>query len=580
MINHRSPISGVACLDDRYVATAGYDSQLILWDARTQTAVARARHDHLANHCTFSPDGRFLLSGSSDHTVRLWSVPDLGLLAVMRHSDDIERVAFSPRGDRFATASRDYAIRVFDLTGQRVHLLEGHAADAVFVEFSPDGRELWSTSDDADIRRWDVETGELLQQVSFGDVQLDTIAMGPEGVLYAGNDAGEILILKDGQVRTHQAHALGIKCLAYSGRESRLASTGYDGFLRTFRTAPDGSLTLEAETRPPREVWLRTCALDSRDRVIVGTFGSSYATFDIGSRRWDLSRVGDTPGLNAVGVHAGAIMAIGDAGVLYRDGVAVRRIDSLCNFLLSFQGQLLTGGQTGTLFDALTGQVLFEQPSPINCAVEVQRGGESLVVMGTYSGDAWLLARAEGRMVLRERLSVFRAAIKGLAVHGGTLFATCADRTVAHISLSTLEVTRTANAHERITNGAAALPDGRFASVGRDLMLRVWRQGQPSVFPTPHGRSVRCVASCPQTMLLATAAYDGTVALFDAARGEWLKTERLTDFGISTVSRGSRPGQFLASAYDGCVYEVSRDAAPRRVFRASVDPFPTQALAA
>ena len=33
MIEHRSPISGIDATGGRYVATAGYDNQLILWDA-------------------------------------------------------------------------------------------------------------------------------------------------------------------------------------------------------------------------------------------------------------------------------------------------------------------------------------------------------------------------------------------------------------------------------------------------------------------------------------------------------------------------------------------------------------------
>ena len=217
MIAHRSPISGIAAFRDDYVATAAYDSQVILWDAKTRVAISRARHDHLANHCAFSPDGTLLLTGSSDYSTRIWSVPDLRLLCVMHHGDDVERVCWSPDGQLVATASRDRSARIFRRDGTLVHHLTGHAVDCVFVEFSSDGRELISNSDDGDIRRWDVASGELLARVTVGEVQMDTIAIGPDEVLYAGNDAGEILAVNGSAVVTNEGHALGVKCLvAYS----------------------------------------------------------------------------------------------------------------------------------------------------------------------------------------------------------------------------------------------------------------------------------------------------------------------------------------------------------------------------
>jgi hypothetical protein len=54
MICHRSPISGIASIENKYVATAGYDNQVIIWDAVTGQSLARGQHDHLANHVRFS----------------------------------------------------------------------------------------------------------------------------------------------------------------------------------------------------------------------------------------------------------------------------------------------------------------------------------------------------------------------------------------------------------------------------------------------------------------------------------------------------------------------------------------------
>src|SRR5262245_1243672 len=121
MIRHRSPISGVACFETKYVATAGYDSQVILWNAETHEPIARGRHDHLGNQCSFSRDGRYLVSSSADFTARLWRLPEMRLCAVMPHDDDVEMSLFSPDGTRVLTSSRDRCVRIFTLDGRLEH---------------------------------------------------------------------------------------------------------------------------------------------------------------------------------------------------------------------------------------------------------------------------------------------------------------------------------------------------------------------------------------------------------------------------------------------------------------------------
>ena len=59
-MNHSGPISCVAS-HGAYVATAGYDNRVILWDAATNKALAQGIHDHLVNHCSFSSDGLWLV---------------------------------------------------------------------------------------------------------------------------------------------------------------------------------------------------------------------------------------------------------------------------------------------------------------------------------------------------------------------------------------------------------------------------------------------------------------------------------------------------------------------------------------
>ena len=146
MIRHCAPLSGIDAFADAWVASAGYDNQVILWDAKTQTGLARAFHDHLANQCRFSRDGRYLVTASSDYTARLWSLPRLRLVAVFDgHEDDVEMAAPSPSGRHVATASRDRTIGIFEVDSRRRLRLEGHESDVISVEWAAGGDELTIT---------------------------------------------------------------------------------------------------------------------------------------------------------------------------------------------------------------------------------------------------------------------------------------------------------------------------------------------------------------------------------------------------------------------------------------------------
>jgi WD40 repeat protein len=83
VLRHVGPISGVAAHGDRYIATAGDDGRVILWEKATGKSVNSSLHASVVNDCAFSRDGGYLVTSSSDCTARLWSVPDLSLKAVL-----------------------------------------------------------------------------------------------------------------------------------------------------------------------------------------------------------------------------------------------------------------------------------------------------------------------------------------------------------------------------------------------------------------------------------------------------------------------------------------------------------------
>lgn len=559
MIRHESPISGVAAHGDRYVATAGYDNVVILWDAAAGTATARGCHDHLVNQCQFSPDGKRLVTASSDYTARVWSVPEMELLSVLRgHEDDVEMASFCPESRRVATASRDHGLRVFDSAGVLQAHMEGHRCDVISVEWSPRGDLLLTSGDDGTVRRWSSRTGELLETVDLGDVEVDTVVMTSHGVIYAGTDDGEIVRIRNGSVSRTPAHGAGIKRLAYDERHNRLVSTSYDRTVRLWDIgsgdAPSPLLTAPV----PPSVWVRSCCFLGDSRIAFGTFGSSYATLDIETRQWDVRNVHGTRGLNAVRILGDRVHAVGDAGTVYRDGKALSELGSLCNFVTSFDGSLVAGGQLGVLFDVERARPLYVHRSPLNCAHEFIHAGRTHLIVGTYTGEGLIFARSsDGSPGLVKEIQLHKNAVKGVACNGRVIASVSALGDFVLTRTDTLEVAaQIPRAHSMIANGVTALSDGRFASVSRDRQLRLWSDEISECVATPHTHSIKCVAACPESGLIATGSYYGEVALYDPRSGSWTHRERISTFGISSLTPARTPGTFLASSYDGRVYSV------------------------
>ena len=67
--------------DGRWVASAGEDSTVKVWDSHSGELARSFRgHTGLVSSVAFSPDGRRLISGSRDHTVKVWDVTQLDQL--------------------------------------------------------------------------------------------------------------------------------------------------------------------------------------------------------------------------------------------------------------------------------------------------------------------------------------------------------------------------------------------------------------------------------------------------------------------------------------------------------------------
>jgi hypothetical protein len=157
---HKDSVGGVAFSPDgKFLAAAGFDRSVVLWDVDNRKLLARLEgHRAEVRGVAFSPDGKRLASASFDKTVILWDVGSRKPLATLEgHKDAVWGVAFSPDGRRLASASGDRTVILWDADShQPLATLEGQKGPVFGVAFSPDGKRLASTSVEHAVILWDL----------------------------------------------------------------------------------------------------------------------------------------------------------------------------------------------------------------------------------------------------------------------------------------------------------------------------------------------------------------------------------------------------------------------------------------
>jgi WD40 repeat protein len=182
------------------------------------------------------------------------------------------------------------------------------------------------------------------------------------------------------------------------------------------------------------------------------------------------------------------------------------------------------------------------------------------MAVGSYSGHLLMFTSGPGGVKYQNMIKAHENAIKGIANDGRRLFSGCADGELGIFEISTLErIKKIENAHDGILNDTCVFRDG-FATVSRDLTLRLWTEDGARIIPSRHRFSIKCVASNADGNLIATGSYGGTVDVFDVEAGTWLgSVSRPTAAGVSSLTWHEGRCVFLAASYDGNVYPVFAD---------------------
>jgi eukaryotic-like serine/threonine-protein kinase len=483
----------------------------------------------------FAPGGRIIASGSSDGTVRLWEIGEdtaRGILSVSEKA--VTRVSFHPGGAWLATSSADGNVRVWKLENdtpvQPPRLAVKHAKPINTAKFSPDGAWLAAAGEDGFLRL----------------VPFDALAPDP-------------LARADREGHTLNANADRATALAFTASGKLLASAAYtlSGASSTaggahFRLWDVASAGLVKEFAFPAPHTPRGLAFGpSSDDLSASLFWGQSESFGVA---WTETRT------HKFSVH----------GDLVPEPILDLCVDS--------KRRLFTTSADGSLrlwHWANLGNAVGYRP----LAIATGEFGSALALDLARDEEHVVVGYKDGRIRIWELAEPTERAVVPTVGHG-LAFVGDTRRlvTVNHITDFSKGIPSASKSRFLPPVGALEVLDqGAAFAFARSGLGTIWVWDLATcceIRRMEHGAEIRALARNPSGTLLASAATDGTVKIWDWRQGKAVNTVAV-GLGVASSLCWDSDGRELAigCARGAATWEVARAGAmPRRVLESGPAP--------
>jgi len=124
-------------------------------------------HSEKINSVALSANGRYALTGASDYSALFWDTKTAQVIQRFIHPTRVTKVALDPNAKYAFSAGSQKVSAIWRLSdGKEVSRLDYISRSRIFsaVSFSKNGKQLYTGSPGRLLNRWDVNTGEQLEQ--------------------------------------------------------------------------------------------------------------------------------------------------------------------------------------------------------------------------------------------------------------------------------------------------------------------------------------------------------------------------------------------------------------------------------
>jgi periodic tryptophan protein 2 len=237
-----SPISTIATSPDGAWLAFGSSKtgQLLVWEHASESHILKqSSHLDTLTTLSYSPDSTRIITGSDDGLIKLWDL-HLGfhIATFTEHSSAVTSSRYSKRGNILFTSSLDGSIRAWDMLRYRNFRTFTAPTRLSFTDLAidPSAEVVCASSHDSfDIHLWNVQTGQLLDQLSGHEGPISTLAFTPDGGTLASGSWDRTIRLWSVFSRTQSSEPLQLTsdllCITIRPDSSQLAAATLDGQL-------------------------------------------------------------------------------------------------------------------------------------------------------------------------------------------------------------------------------------------------------------------------------------------------------------------------------------------------------------
>jgi serine/threonine protein kinase len=223
----------------------------MLWVFFHGNGIIRGNHDPQPPYIITLENGDFtdLAYSSSTNNFAIATSTEIIIQNSLTHDtiqtipidNQIASIAFSPDGNILVEGSWNEPIIFWDVqNGEMIQDLDGGTSNSISLAYSPDGQTLASGSWFGLIDLWDVSTGQLNHSLEGHTYGIHSIAFSPDGILLVSGSSDNTIRIWDvstGSLLRTIDVASGISSIVFSPDGTRIASGLYDSSIKIWDVA-------------------------------------------------------------------------------------------------------------------------------------------------------------------------------------------------------------------------------------------------------------------------------------------------------------------------------------------------------